>query len=234
MASSPRNEREEERRHNIRTLVIASAASATAAAVTSQLWIAGTWIAAATTPVLVALVSELLNRPAERISRAWTAERPALPDDPQAPPAERPGSPPRTAPTPAEGEAPVRIYRQPPSRPPRRKLAIGAILATGGLAFVIAVVVLTAGELLAGESIGKGDRRTTFGGGQAQQQPDKKEPADERGGETTEERPTETQQERTREQPTETETTPTETTETTPAPQTAPAPAPQVETAPAP
>src|SRR5829696_8532004 len=79
MASSPREvEREEERRLNMRTLTIASAASAAAAAVTSQLWIAGTWIAAATTPVIVALVSEALHRPTERIARAFTSEREAL------------------------------------------------------------------------------------------------------------------------------------------------------------
>jgi hypothetical protein len=42
-------EREEERRLNTRTLTIASVASASAAAVTSQLWIAGTWLAAAVT-----------------------------------------------------------------------------------------------------------------------------------------------------------------------------------------
>ena len=42
MASSTRSEREEERRLNMRTLVIASGASALAAAVTSQLWIHGT------------------------------------------------------------------------------------------------------------------------------------------------------------------------------------------------
>src|SRR6185436_3450026 len=68
-------EREEERRLNSRTLTIASVASASAAAVTSQLWIAGTWIAAALTPVLVALISEAMHRPTERIARAWTAER---------------------------------------------------------------------------------------------------------------------------------------------------------------
>ena len=77
MASPPRT-REEERRLNARTLVIASAASASAAAVTSQLWIAGTWIAAAVTPLIVAIVSELLHRPTERIARAVTSDRPAL------------------------------------------------------------------------------------------------------------------------------------------------------------
>jgi hypothetical protein len=233
MASSPRNEREAERRHNIRTLVVASAASATAAAVTSQLWIAGTWIAAALTPVLVTLASELLNRPAERIARAWTTERPALPDGAEAPPA---APPPRPMPAPEQGEAPVRVYRQPSSRPPRRKLAIGAVLATAGLAFVIAVVTITAGELIAGESIGKGDRRTTLGLGKAQQQDDEKKPVDERQTDTTEEKPTETERETETpsEQPTVTEPAPPTTTETTPAPQAEPAPAPLTETAPAP
>src|SRR5918999_391730 len=71
-------EREEERRLNMRTLVIASAASAAAALLTSQLWIAGTWIAAAMTPVIVSLVSELLHRPTERIARSFTGERGSL------------------------------------------------------------------------------------------------------------------------------------------------------------
>jgi hypothetical protein len=236
MASSPRSEREEERRHNIRTLLIASAASATAAAVTSQLWIRGTWIAAAITPLMVALVSELLNRPAEQLAR-WTAERPGLPGDAERPPAEPPAPPPRTAPPPAAGEAPVRIYRTQPAsrRPSRRKLAIGTILATAGLAFVIAVVTITAGELIAGDSIGKGDRRTTFGGGKTEQK-DKNDSADERQTDTSEERPTETEQETPSDQPTETETTPSQTTETVPAPaqETAPATVPEAETAPTP
>jgi hypothetical protein len=71
-------EREEERRLNLRTLAIASSASAAAALLTSQLWIAGTWIAAAMTPVIVSLVSELLNRPTERIARSFTGDRGSL------------------------------------------------------------------------------------------------------------------------------------------------------------
>jgi len=63
MGSPPRTKREEEQRLNLRTLVIASAASATAALVTSRLWIAGTWIAAAMTPVIVTLVSNLRTCP---------------------------------------------------------------------------------------------------------------------------------------------------------------------------
>src|SRR4051812_50224364 len=78
MPPSSSAEREEERRLNTRTLTIASVASASAAAVTSQLWIPGTWIAAALTPVLVTLLSEALHRPTARIARAWTSDQPVL------------------------------------------------------------------------------------------------------------------------------------------------------------
>jgi hypothetical protein len=177
MASSTRSEmlreREEERRLNMRTLVIASVASATAAAVTSQLWIHGTWIAAALTPALVALISEAMHRPTERIARAWTSDRPALgagasrhADQPA--PADEPLAP-RPAREPAAGESraagapgPVRIYRQPTGRAPRRRIALGVVAATAGIAFVIAVAVLTAGDLISGGSIGKGGGPTTF------------------------------------------------------------------------
>jgi hypothetical protein len=167
MASPPRSEkdreREEERRLNMRTLVIASFASAAAAAVTSQLWIHGTWIAAAITPVLVALISEAMNRPTERIARAWTSDRPALGAG-----ASRHADQPAPADEPlrisqAAGQAgPVRVYRQPSDRSPRRRIALGVVAATAALAFVIAVAALTVGDLISGGSIGKGDGPSTF------------------------------------------------------------------------
>jgi len=180
MASPRTAEREEERRFNLRTLTIASAASATAAVVTSQLWIAGTWIAAATTPVIVALVSELLHRPTEKIAQRLTTDRPALaeaagpapparpeadPLPPQAPAepgptGDRPGVPVRE-PEPT-GPGPVRVYRSSATPPRRRKIAVGAVLGTAALALVIAVAALTVPELIAGGSIGKGGDRTTF------------------------------------------------------------------------
>jgi hypothetical protein len=160
MASPPRDfnaSREEDRRLNMRTLVIASVASATAAGVTSQLWIHGTWIAAALTPALVALISEAMHRPTQRIARVWTSERPALgagaarSSEPVAPPGE-PG--------------PVRVYRQRTARPAKRHLAIGAVAATAAIAFVVAVVAITGADLIAGDSIGKGSGSSTlFGGG---------------------------------------------------------------------
>ena len=172
-------EREEERRLNSRTLTIASVASATAAAVTSQLWIAGTWVAAAITPVLVALLSEALHRPTERIARAWTSDQPALgrraakPREAVAPPHGDPLRPREDEPAPPDTSGPVRVYRQPTARPPRRRLALGAVAATAAVAFTLAVVVLTAGDLVSGGSIGTGGGRTTLFGGSgkdAQQQ----------------------------------------------------------------
>jgi hypothetical protein len=74
MSSQPRSSgREAERRLNIRTLVIASIASAVAAVLTSQFWVQGTWMAAAITPVIVALVSEMLHRPTEVIAERVTS-----------------------------------------------------------------------------------------------------------------------------------------------------------------
>ncbi|HEU0024749.1 MAG TPA: hypothetical protein VFQ12_08970 [Thermoleophilaceae bacterium] len=213
MASPPRT-REEERRLNARTLVIASAASASAAAVTSQLWIRGTWIAAAVTPVLVAIVSELLNRPSERLARAITSDRPVLElDDPDEVPSDAPRPDP-DAPGPAR-PAPVRVYRQPvtPSTGPR--IAIGVVAATAAIALAVAVVVLTVPELITGQSLGKGDSATTLFSKSRKQ----------RSSDTPETTPAPAQQqttpaERTTPAPDETTTTPTVTTptETTPPP----------------
>ena len=137
-------EREEERRLNTRTLTIASVASATAAAVSSQLWIAGTWIAAALTPVLVALISEALHRPAERVARAWTAERDVSRTE------RRASSATRAEPVAVTGSTgPVRVYRQTSrgvTEPERgravlfgRRIPWRAVLVTALAAFVIAV-----------------------------------------------------------------------------------------------
>jgi uncharacterized membrane protein YhiD involved in acid resistance len=183
MASHPRNrEREDERRRlSIRTIAIASIASATAAVVTSQFWAAGTAYAAAFTPLIVALVSELLHRPTEKIAERLTSDReglgrstpPSRTREPASVP--RPGEPEsgqepvptgRTPhePPPTEAEPfPVSLHKQPAPR--RRRIAVGVALATGVLAFAVAAAALTLPELIAGQSIGKSDRKSTFFGG---------------------------------------------------------------------
>jgi hypothetical protein len=181
MASHPRTRgREDERRLSIRTLVIASVASATAAVVTSQFWSAGTPIAAAVTPVVVSLVSEILHRPTEKIAERLTSDReilgqPAPMRRTREPAQTRRSETGRTDPpvptdrTPVEpppvdaGPVPVNVYKQP--APKRRRLALGLALATGVLAFAIAAAVLTVPELIAGQSIGKSDRKSTYFGG---------------------------------------------------------------------
>ena len=236
MASSTRSEmlreREEERRLNMRTLAIASVASATAAAVTSQLWIRGTWIAAALTPALVALISEAMHRPTERLARAWTSDRPALgagasrhadqpaaADEPLQARAETEPPPPPGAAGDAPGAAgPVRVYRQPP-RAPRRRLALGVVAATAAIAFLIAVAALTAGDLISGGSIGKGSGRTTFFSPSAKTESDQQDAAPRQT--TAEQQPATTEQPPPAEEPVP-EQPPSDTAPTTPPPEAPP------------
>jgi uncharacterized membrane protein YvlD (DUF360 family) len=147
---------QDERRFNVRTLVIASIASAAAALITSQFWIRGTPIAAALTPIIVTLVSELLHRPTEKIAQRMTAETDALPE---AAGAEPPPPSEETAPRPAP-DPDFKVYRSGSAR--RKRIAWVTVLTTGLLAFVIAAVVLTVPELIAGGSIGGRDRATTL------------------------------------------------------------------------
>ena len=150
--SSQSRTREEERRLNLRTLVFASIGSAAAAVITSQFWIAGTPIAAAMTPVIVALVSEMLHKPTAKIAEKFTAETDALPEAAGA------GPPPRSeARHPEPSARDVTIYTS-----PKRKLPWRTILLTGALAFVIAAAVLTLPELIAGQSLGRGDGSTSI------------------------------------------------------------------------
>ena len=211
-------EREEERRLNTRTLTIASVASASAAAVTSQLWIAGTWIAAALTPVLVALISEAMHRPTERIARAWTTERGARISGTH--------SATRAEPTAVTGTpGPVRIYRQSSPRGStmltKRRLAIGTVAATAAIAFVIGIVALTTVDLVSGGSVGKGSGRSTLfstSGGNKDEPSQRDESQDAKPNEQ-QQRP-EQQQTAPSDEPTTTEPTP----EETPPSDTAPVP----------
>lgn len=166
--SSQAGSREDERRLSLRTLVIASAASCTAAVVTSLFWKGGTPIAAAVTPVLVAVVSEMLHRPATVIAarREQTgARKERLRTSPAtAAREERLRTLPATAAEPARspGAPEMKVYRTPSRRP---RLAFKPIAATAAIAFVIAAALLTLPELIAGQSFGQGDRGTTLFGG---------------------------------------------------------------------
>jgi hypothetical protein len=198
MSSQPRTAREEERRVNIRTLAIASIASAAAAVITSQFWLQGTWMAAAVTPVIVALISEMLHKPtdviAERVTSRGTSILPATrgPAEPSGPAGSRGRAEysREEEPAPAEpgtrGEPaapPVRVYKagaDKPLRPraSRRKIAVGVVALTALLAFAIAAAAVTGTELLTGGSIGKGRGDTTLFSGDSKKPEEREQQED--------------------------------------------------------
>ena len=142
---------------DLSTLVVTALASALAAYVTSQIWAAGTLAAAAFTPVLVALLKEMLVKPVEVVTRAVpvrgvvrsTSSADASEDVRDTPKAieERIAQ---------LGEAPGT------SRPGRRRRNWQIAVVTGLLGFLIAAVIITVPELIAGNSVAGGGRDTTF------------------------------------------------------------------------
>ena len=179
---------------SIQTLLISAVSAVAAAIIVPLFWEKGTVIATAMTPVIVALTSEALRRPVERVTEAaprvarrtatGAAVRRAAPDAARTRHPERVG---------ARGEGPERVEPFQPSpeterataagvspddpfglrRPPRRSWwRLG--LATGLLAFVIAAAVITASELtiFGGSVSGERGRTTLFGGGTKQSSKD--------------------------------------------------------------
>lgn len=143
---------------DLQTLVITAVASGCAAYVTSELWAPGTLASAAITPVIVALVKEALAKPADVVTRAVpvrgvvrSATRSDEPYDPIQP--FEPGDV-RVS---QQGEIPGRSVAA-----PRRAWKVA--VATGLLGFLVAAVIITVPEFVAGSSAG-GDRHTTFFGG---------------------------------------------------------------------
>lgn len=144
------------------TLIVAAISAVVAATVVSRLWQPGTVMATAMTPVLVTLVKEALERPARRVSSiaGRSAVVPVAPPEREARP-EPIGSPPAVVVTHDEGLTPMRVYR--PERRVRRRWKLA--LATGLLAFLIAVAAMTLPELVAGRSVVSAKHDTTIFGG---------------------------------------------------------------------
>ena len=157
---------------SIQTLAISAAAAVAAAVVVPMIWDRGTLVATAMTPVIVALVSEGLRHPAEKITTATSrvARRPgARPDsdpfDPRAldepfdplPPTER-----------VETERGDDLFGLRERPPIRRHWRLAVI--TGLVAFVLAVTALTMSELVFGGAATRDSGRTTFFGGDRQKQ----------------------------------------------------------------
>jgi hypothetical protein len=218
------------------TLIVAAISAVVAATVVSRLWQPGTVMATAMTPVLVTLIKEALERPARRVSSiAGRAAAVPVAPEPEARP-EPIGSPPAVVVTHDEGLTPMRVYR--PERRVRRRWKLA--LATGLLAFLIAVAAMTLPELVAGRSVVSAKHDTTIFGGQRHvsatiTKPKQKTKTEEQTV-TTEKTPTnetETPQQTTTTAPAQpTEPAPQTQTQTTPQTQTQPAP--QTQTQPAP
>lgn len=142
------------------TLAITAAASAAAAYVCSKLWAPGTLGAAATMPVLVALLKEAFAKPADVVTRAVPVRgvvRSARREDEPYQPAQT--ATPESERVPQAGEilGASRSYRTPSWK---------AAVITGLLGFVIAAVIITVPEFVAGKSAAGGDRGTTLFGGE--------------------------------------------------------------------
>jgi hypothetical protein len=175
---------------SLQTLLISSAAAVTAASIVPMFWAQGTLVATAMTPVVVALVSEALKKPAERITAVTprVARRTATGAAMRRfePDAARTRRPDRVG---ARGEGPERFEPLPPEvrpetpaprsddpfglREPRRaaRPRLKLALATGLLAFLAAAAVVTASELTIFDGSVSGERGKTslFGGGQARE-----------------------------------------------------------------
>lgn len=154
-----------------------------AAAVTSRLFPPGTIYASAMTPVIVAAVSELLNRPASRVSELRRQRRTLVMESRRFEAARvrgevthpLAGAPDFARGTAAEEELVVangsgeaaRITIHGRRRGVRRLLHPRVWLATGLIAFAIAVAALTLPELIFGGALTTSHRTTFFGGSTA-------------------------------------------------------------------
>jgi hypothetical protein len=161
---------------SITTLLISAVGAVAAATVVPLFWQKGTLIATAMTPVIVALVSEGLRKPAEkitavapRVTRRTATGAAVRRFDPAAARTRHPES------VGARGRGPERYEPDVPQggvsahdpfglrKAPRRPWwKIG--LATGLLAFVIGAGVVTASELVGGGSVAGHERTSLFGG----------------------------------------------------------------------
>lgn len=172
------------------TLAIASAASMTAALVTSRLFPPGTVYAAALTPVIVAAVTEMLHRPAERVNMLREQRRTMVLEARDLESAAVGGDEPdplRGAPEFAQGadaphepvtngagaSPPMRVYRSDRARRGwTGRVHPKVWIVTGLVAFVVAAGALTLPELIFGGAVASQDRTTFFGGGEGSEKRD--------------------------------------------------------------
>jgi hypothetical protein len=174
---------------SIQTLLISACSAVAAATIVPRVWEAGTVVATAMTPVVVALVSEALRKPVERVSvvaprvarrtgtgaavrrfdpdaassrqHAEVGARGRGPERFEPLPPHRRGDPPRVSDDDPFG---LRAAQRPAGRLSGRRVRIAVI--TGLLAFALAAAVVTASELtiFGGSVSGKRGSTTLFSG----------------------------------------------------------------------
>ena len=142
------------------TLIVTALASATAAYVTSKLWTPGTLAAAAFTPVLVAVLKEAYFKPVDVVTRAVPVRGVVR----SAPSVGAPDDEPRESPEDIEARI-AQLGEAPGASLPTRRRNWQIAVVTGLLGFIIAAVIITVPELVAGSSASGGDRGTTIFGG---------------------------------------------------------------------
>jgi hypothetical protein len=155
---------------SIKTLLIAGATSAITAFVVPLFWEPGTVFAAAMTPIIAAVVTELVRRPVDTVE-AVTVKKTrtaggAVVFDPPAPPPPDEFDPLAPAPTEELEALPPTtssraVHRRRGLTPRQWKIA----LVTGLLAFACVAVLFTVSELVAGDPVSSQGGRTTFFGG---------------------------------------------------------------------
>jgi hypothetical protein len=164
---SPEQKNESGSGLSLTTLLISSLSAAAAAIVVPMFWQRGSVFATAVTPVIVALVSEGLNRPAKviktaapRVTRRTATGAAVRTRTPSGVGARGDGPeqlPPRR-------DDPFGLYEDERPRGGRRPLKIA--LVTGLLAFLVGAGVVTASELAVfGHSVGQSNRSTGLFGG---------------------------------------------------------------------
>jgi hypothetical protein len=153
---------------SLQTLLISSLAAVAAAIVVPTFWERGSLIATAITPIIVAVVSEILNRPAKVITQVTpkvtrrSATGAALRSKQPSGVGARGDGPEQLPP---RRDDPFGLYE--PERP-RRRYPLRIAVITGLLAAVIGAGVVTASELtLFGHQIGNSQRSTGLLGGKS-------------------------------------------------------------------
>ena len=160
---------------SLQTLLISSLAAVAAAVIVPMFWEKGSLFATAVTPIIVAVVSEALNRPAKVITKAAprvarrTGTGAAIRSEQPTGVGARGGGPERVTRW-GEEDDPFGLRR--PERTRRRAFPWRLGVATGLLAAVIGAGVVTASELaIFGHSVGHSDRTTSVFGGQEAKTP---------------------------------------------------------------